>query len=357
MASISLCMIVRDEEAVLARCLDSVKDIVDEIVIVDTGSVDDTKNIASRYTDKIYDFEWIDDFSAARNFSFSKATMDYILWLDADDIITPENQDKIKALKKVIIADAVLFTYNYGGSEDGNRSYVQLRERLIRRDIDPEWVGVIHEYIPLPENMLIRDDICIDHKSIKKTSNKRNLDIFEKYIAAGNELTLREKYLYGRELVSADQEKKAADILEECLADEKLSTNFILQASLTAASCRITLGQNDRAEVILKNCLEKIKPVPELFYTLGYSLMEQNKLDEAIEAYLKAIRCKRDETFYDYNVNLECSDFLPYIRLCECYLRKGDKKSAEYYNNKAAEIKPDDPFVKKNRIRISLRMI
>ena len=78
MITISLCMIVKNEERILARCLDSVKDLVDEIIIVDTGSADATKRIAAEYTDKIYDFTWIDDFSAARNFAFSKATGDYI---------------------------------------------------------------------------------------------------------------------------------------------------------------------------------------------------------------------------------------------------------------------------------------
>ena len=77
MVTISLCMIVKNEEKVLARCLDSVADLVDEIIIVDTGSSDATKEIASRYTDQVYDFAWQDDFAAARNFSFSKASMDY----------------------------------------------------------------------------------------------------------------------------------------------------------------------------------------------------------------------------------------------------------------------------------------
>ncbi|MGY5190505.1 UNVERIFIED_CONTAM: glycosyltransferase, partial [Bacillus amyloliquefaciens DSM 7 = ATCC 23350] len=86
MIIVSLCVIVKNEEEVLAGCLDSVKVIADEMVIVDTGSTDRTKEIAARYTDKNYDFEWVDHFAAARNFAFSKAEMDYILWLAADDI-------------------------------------------------------------------------------------------------------------------------------------------------------------------------------------------------------------------------------------------------------------------------------
>ena len=84
MVSISVCMIVKNEEAVLKRCLDSLKGIAEEIVVVDTGSTDRTKEIAAEYTDKIYDFTWVHDFSAARNFAFSKATKDYIYSADAD---------------------------------------------------------------------------------------------------------------------------------------------------------------------------------------------------------------------------------------------------------------------------------
>ena len=79
-------MIVKNEESVLARCLKSIEPLADEIVIADTGSTDSTKRIASRFTDRVYDFPWNDDFSEARNFSFSKAVMDYIMWMDADDV-------------------------------------------------------------------------------------------------------------------------------------------------------------------------------------------------------------------------------------------------------------------------------
>ena len=99
MNTISLCLIVKNEEAVLEKCLDSVKDIVDEIIIVDTGSTDNTKVIAERYYAKIYDFKWCNDFSKARNYSFSFATKDYILWLDADDFLPEIEIQKLQKLK------------------------------------------------------------------------------------------------------------------------------------------------------------------------------------------------------------------------------------------------------------------
>lgn len=99
--TISLCIIVKDEETVIARCLDTVQDIVDEIIIVDTGSTDRTKEIVSRYTNLIYDFPWIDDFAAARNYAFSLATMEYTLWLDAADVLLEEDHQKLLELKSV----------------------------------------------------------------------------------------------------------------------------------------------------------------------------------------------------------------------------------------------------------------
>ena len=88
MITVSLCMIVKNEEQVLRRCLESAKSFADEIILVDTGSTDKTKEIGKTYGGKIFDFPWRDDFAAARNEAFSKATMDYCMWLDADDVVT-----------------------------------------------------------------------------------------------------------------------------------------------------------------------------------------------------------------------------------------------------------------------------
>ena len=96
--TISLCMIVKDEERFLEQCLNSVKDIVDEIIIVDTGSKDKTKEIAKKFNAKIYDFKWVDDFSAARNESLKHATKDWVLVLDADEVLDEKGLKKIKEL-------------------------------------------------------------------------------------------------------------------------------------------------------------------------------------------------------------------------------------------------------------------
>ena len=97
--TLSVCLIVKDEEQVLERCLSCAAAFADEIVVVDTGSSDNTVEIAKQFTDKVYFFKWCDDFSAARNFAFEKAGCDLVMWLDADDVITDENCAKIARLK------------------------------------------------------------------------------------------------------------------------------------------------------------------------------------------------------------------------------------------------------------------
>jgi len=96
MITISLCMIVKNEETTLEQCLQSIQGIPDEIIIVDTSSTDNTKKIAQKFTKHIYDFQWVDNFSAVRNESFNYATKEYIMWLDANDILKPDQASQLQ---------------------------------------------------------------------------------------------------------------------------------------------------------------------------------------------------------------------------------------------------------------------
>jgi len=146
---ISASMIVKNEENNLARCLKSIYNLVDEIIIVDTGSTDDTKRIASKYTDKIYDYKWEEDdglgnFSAARNYGIEKCTGDYILWMDADEelingrqllqFITSDYYNSILVNQKHCIV--------YGDKNDYDPPY---HDRLFKNN-GIYFTGVVHEY-------------------------------------------------------------------------------------------------------------------------------------------------------------------------------------------------------------------
>ena len=183
-------MIVKNEELTLARCLNSVKDFVDEIIIVDTGSTDETKNIAKQFTDKIYDFKWCDDFGKARNFSFSKARGKYLMWLDADDVIDKKDLKKLIKLKPLLSGevDFYMFKYNIAFDECDKPTFTYYRERIIKNNINAKWKGFIHEAIaPFGEIKYL--DISVQHKKIVmggnvltrvKDSFRRNKEIFEK---------------------------------------------------------------------------------------------------------------------------------------------------------------------------------
>ena len=166
--TLSLCVIAKNEEEVIDRCLSSFKNVVDEIIFVDTGSTDKTAELAIKYTDKVYHFDWIEDFSAARNFSFSKATGDYILWCDLDDELEPLEAQKILALKPHLDADMYLFKYNYARNERGETLSPDLiRERIIKNHCGYKWNYVVHECIRL-QGKVVQVDITITHKRTNK---------------------------------------------------------------------------------------------------------------------------------------------------------------------------------------------
>jgi len=168
MISIGLCMIVKNEEAVLRRILMPMSKLVDKIYICDTGSVDKTKEIAREFTDEVYDFLWKDDFSAARNFITEKADTDYWMWLDADDVITPENQEKLLRLKESMDSDTdvVMMDYAVGFDEWDHVTFSYYRERIMKTSRNFRWQGRVHETV-VPAGNILYSDVVIEHRKIK----------------------------------------------------------------------------------------------------------------------------------------------------------------------------------------------
>lgn len=342
MPTISLCMIVRDEESVLGRCLSCVKDIVDEIIIVDTGSTDNTKEIAASYTDKIYDFKWIDDFSAARNFSFSKAEMDYIMWLDADDIIDSENKHKLLELKSSLdtTTDIVMMKYHIAFDTDGKPTFSYYRERLIKRSRHFLWNGAIHEAIT-PSGNIKYSDIAILHKKLKINDPDRNLKIFEKLIKDGKKLDTRQKFYYARELYFHQKYSEAIKIFKTFFdADDKWVENSI-SACLDLSRCYMKIGQEVQALNSLFQSFLYDSPRAEICCEIGYIKMKNQKYHEAIFWYETALKMTYPAQNGGFS-SIDCYDYIPYMQLCVCYDKLGEYQKACNYNNKAGEIKPND---------------
>lgn len=341
MINISLCMIVKNEELVLKRCLESVKDIVDEIIIVDTGSEDKTKDIAYEFTNKVYDFEWVNDFSKARNYSFSKATKDYILWLDADDIILPEDKIKFLNLKTNLATsiDIVMMKYNVGFDENGNVNFSYYRERLLKREKNYTWKSPIHEVIE-PIGNLHYSDICITHKKEKAdTYSTRNLEIFESMIKNNIELDARQQYYYSRELMYHNKFESAIENFNIFLKRKDGWIENKINACLDLANCYNSLNDENGYVSSLLRSFEYDTPRAEICTTLGIYFMSKNNYPLAIYWLEKSTQISPKLENGGF-VLLDYYNYLPYINLCVCYDILGNHKLAYEYNEKAGKVKP-----------------
>lgn len=341
-------MIVRDEEKVIGRCLESVKGIFDEIIIVDTGSKDKTKEIASKYTSKIYDFKWIDDFSAARNFSFSKATKEYIFWLDADDIIKEKDRIKLLKLKESLSSDidVVLMKYDLTTSLNGNVICTFPRERLLKRAKNFVWYDCVHEYIKLEGNM-INVDISVTHVSKHKNST-RNLDILKKMIADGKELTNRNKFYYARELFINKKYEEAIPYFTEFLETSNgLISNYI-DSCLDLECCYKQIGdEKNRLKTLLKS-FEYDSPHAETCCRIGFYYKEKKEYKKAISWFSIATNLKKPEG-NTTSVMHDNWGYIPYMEMCSCYYKLKNYKQAYLCNEKAGNFKPDDSVYLHNK--------
>lgn len=349
MITISLCMIVKNEENTLGRCLDSVKDIVDEIIIVDTSSTDNTKEVAKKFTTNIFDFEWIDDFSAARNFSFSKATKDYQFWLDADDVLLEDDRIKLKNLKTTLNPDidVVMMKYNIGCDDAGNPQVTFYRERLLKRSKNFLWNNIVHETVGFGGN-IINTDISVTHRK-ERSSKDRNLKILEKYVSQNNELDQRTLFYYARELYFNGRFDEAIDYFNKFLDTiNGLPANYI-DACIDMSNCHLFKSDRQNAIKALVRYFEHDIPRAEICCQLGYIYKSSNEYSKAIAWFDTATKIKKPEITWG-SVKHDCWDYIPYMEMCSCYYRMGKIKEAIECNNKVCECKPNDPSGQYNKV-------
>ncbi len=346
---ISLCMIVKNEEDTLERCLESIKDTVDEIIIVDTGSSDKTKEIALNYTDKVYDFEWCGDFSKARNYAFSKATMDYCMWLDADDIVTRENAEKIKKLKeKNSGADIYMIKYATGFDDNNNTTFWYYRERILKKCESLIWEGKVHEAI-VPFGIVEYLDITIEHRKIHVKDSDRNLRIYENMEKNGEKFNPREMYYYGRELFYHNKYNEAITLLERFIKEKNSWIENKIDAYKIIAFCYKSIGNNNE---YLKNMIKGNSidtPRADICCHIASYFMDKNNFIQAIFWYKNALNCEKDNKKGGF-IEPDYYDYIPYIQLCVCLDRIGRIEQAFEYNKKAERIKRNSKAVKFNNI-------
>ena len=309
--TLSLCMIVRDEEKRLGRCLDSVKKLVDEIVIVDTGSKDKTIEVAKKYGAKIGYFEWCDDFAAARNKSIELATSDWILWLDADDILPEESHGPIQKAINHDKNQAYFFVLDDRGYEQV--SCLQLR-------LFPNLPGVhfqmpVHEQVaPSLESLglqMVQTEIRVQHTGyttpeVVEEKKQRYLKIMEKWIDKHPKDYMERShvaltyYSMGK-LVEAENVYKIILEQTDCFADR----NWIVYTSalLFLGRTYIKMGRLDDALKYLKKA-EEVDPEYMLTQvSLAEVYGKLSKSHEVIEHGLNALSQKTQHTFFPIDRN------------------------------------------------------
>ena len=345
MQKISLCMIIKNEEKVLDRCLKSAQNIVDEIIIVDTGSSDNSKKIAKKYTNKIYDFEWCDDFAKARNFSFSLASNEYIMWLDADDIIPKSSQRKILNLKENMSADTYMIKYKMLDKKN-KVNLIFYRERIIKNCTLSNWQGVVHECIT-PFGKIEYLDCAIHHKKYKITNPNRNLEIY-KNIVKNRELNTRELYYFARELYDHKKYRKSIQIFKEFLSNKNGWIENVIDAYYMIAQCYLILNKPNLALKNVTKLLNLVEPKPNICCLIGDILLTQSRYKLSTYWYILATKQKIN-TISGAFINPYFTTKYPYLQLCYCYYMLGDLTQSKQYNNKVLKIDKTNPIALNNK--------
>ncbi len=332
--TISLCMIVKNEERVLARCLDTVADLVDEVIVVDTGSTDSTKQIASKYTDKIYDFQWIDDFSAARNFAFSKATKEYIYSADADEVLDEENRQRFRLLKENLLPEIEMVQMYYGNQLQFGTVYnfdEELRPKLFKRVRNFVWEEKIHEAVRL-EPVIFDSDIVITHMPENNHSG-RDLANFRKQTRQGQLLSKRLEEMYARELVMCGTKEDfhaAKDYFLHRLEEANLSQDALIYSCLIVAKAART---QQNLQCFWKYMTKVLvgEGCSEACCELGALYEEQRDLEEAAIWYYNAAFETKPA------LQLDSGESIPLEGLVRVYEAMGLPETAKEYADILAE--------------------
>lgn len=339
-------MIVRDEEDVIERCLNCVHDLVDEIIIVDTGSKDSTKEIVSKFTDKIYDFEWIDDFSAARNYSFSKATMEYIFYVDADDIMYDEDREKFKALKESLdpSIDSVTMTYNIAFDDSNNPTFSYKRHRLVKREKNFKWVGECHNVLSV-SGKTIHSDIGIAHKKLHSSSD-RNLRIYQKRLRRGDTFDTRDIFYYANELYENNLLEESLVYYNKLLEMEKGWFENKIYACGRVSDYYTSIKNYSQAFEYAFKSFQYAVPRADFLCRIGTIFKRQKKFHKAIYWYtLAANSSKPDSMGFIKNAYWT---YIPNLELCVCYDKIGNHDLAFTFNEIARSFAPKDKSVLQN---------
>ncbi|WP_342571183.1 glycosyltransferase [Paenibacillus sp. FSL R5-0749] len=341
MKTIALCMIVKNEQEYLRRCLNSVKDVVNQIVIVDTGSEDDTINIAKEYTNDVYHMDWTDDFSAARNESIKYATTDYILVLDADEYL-----EKSVDIQKEINIEADYYVTKIHNIMALGRATEHQAIRLFANHRGLFFRNRLHEHLNvIGEGQSYKSsltDIKIIHSGYteeimeKRGKAKRNLSLMLAEVRDNpNGYNL---FNMGKTYTLVGEHKKAIDFLQKAYS---LSKNQLFAPELVMLLCRNLgeLGKYQEALSILKGAVAVYPHEIDILHLQAQYYMECGYFKDAITTMNRCLELG------DIGVSVTEGNggYLAHYRLAEWY--EARYQFAKSYEHIIASVKENDELV------------
>ena len=337
MISISGCLIVKNEEDILARCLDSMMPVLDELIIVDTGSTDETKEIAAKYTDKIYDFEWVDDFSKARNFAFSKCTKDYIFSIDADEVLGEKAQADFLWMKQVMLDEVEIVQMYYVNQLKYNTVYNfdrEYRPKLFKRIREFRWENPIHEsVINMP--VVYDSDIEIFHLP-EALHTKRDFHCYYRALDRGDKLPEKLWIMWCKELFISGENQDfiiSKEHFLEHMEQDDLSENELRSCQcVLARAARLT----NNLPLFLSMCMKNTamgESSSEICCEMGHYYLAINDYHEAALWYYNAAFETESEC------DIRCHGDIPLYGLSRCYEQLGNSELAKEYEETAKKWK------------------
>jgi glycosyltransferase involved in cell wall biosynthesis/Tfp pilus assembly protein PilF len=343
--TVSLCLIVRNEALLLERCLNSVRGLVDEIIAVDTGSTDNTKEIALRFGAKIYDYPWNDNFSEARNCSLTKAACDWILLLDADEELCPQDREKFIHLINTCPYDGCHFTVrNY---MSGRHDYTLHKAfRLLRNNGQYEFCGEIHEQIARKDRQPVHsrfsvEDIAIYHYGYlpeivtAKKKRERNLPILLKQVEA-NPQNAFHLFNLGNEYLAQNRIDDALCCYEKAYVHMDKSQAYAPHLFYRMIICLNEKRQFPKALRMAEEALQVYPRCTDIAYCKGLIYVRQHNHLLAADAFRRCL------DLGDPPGNLKflegCGTYRPFLSLGEIYLQNGAYDQAIEYFTKAINL-------------------
>lgn len=343
--TITLTMIVRNEEHHLRACLDSARDYVDEIVIVDTGSTDRTVEIALTYTDKVYHQPWQNDFSLARNLALSKSTCSWILVLDADEVLEVDSGASLRSIiNQAPLVNAYLFTlFNPTAhlSEEYNRFQVL---RLFRNNGDYRFVGKIHEQVLIAKSqgVALAEGIIIKHQMLAQSERnrkrQRNLTLLLECVSLEPDNLFLQYYL-GLEWLMLNKPFKAFPHL--AVAYQNISSEYPMfrtPALRCLVICLQALGQLDEAICVCLDASIEFPGYADVYYLGGILLEEKGEYRLALKWLAEALKSGSPPPLYSHIVG--SSNFLALYHMGICCDLLGERTQARSFYEQALKANP-----------------